>query len=130
MFSQSILNIENHILLSHKYGQVKLKLSAHLMGHNFSSDLRGSVSHLRACFVSCAIRNCCKSRESPTPRQHEAWHCLGLRKVSHSSSILAVGTGHGAPSQLTTGKRAFTPFPCREPFCYLFIYFFRPVSLH
>lgn len=61
MFSQGILNFSNHILLSHEYGQVKLKLNADLMSHNFSSDLLDSVSHLRACFVSCAILNGCSS---------------------------------------------------------------------
>lgn len=67
VFSQGILNFSNHILLSHEYGQVKLKLNADLMSHNFSSDLLDSVSRLRACFVSCATLNCCKSREGSSP---------------------------------------------------------------
>jgi len=39
VFSQGILNSSSHILLSHKYKQVKLKLNTDLMSHNFSSDL-------------------------------------------------------------------------------------------
>lgn len=118
MFSQGISNFSNHILLLHKYGQVKLKLNADLMSHNFSSDLWDSVSRLQACFVSCAILNGCKSREGSSPgymRQGTPLDCA--KAIEFWDSLLATLLPHwfqellmGLLSSSSLRRKCLLPF--------------------
>lgn len=128
VFSQGILNFSNHILLSHKYRQVKLKLNTDLTSHNFSSDLWDSVFCLRACFVSCAILTAANQGKvlpqaiwgKVLPWTVQDNWILG-QFFSHSGTTLTLGIRDWTPSQFLIGKKVLAPFLCRYLFCSLFI---------
>lgn len=83
VFSQGILNFSNHILLSHEYGQVKLKLNADLMSQNFSSDLLDSVS-FEGLLCQLCYPKLLQIQGRLFPRLYEARYSLCLCKTIES----------------------------------------------
>lgn len=129
VFSQGILNFSNHIVLSHKYGQVKLKLNAGLMSHNFSSDLLRQCFLFKGLLCQLCYPKLLQIEGKVLPQAiwgkvlpwsvQDNW-ILG-QFISRSGTMLTLGTGDWAPSQLLIGKKALDPILCRYLFRNLFI---------
>lgn len=117
VFSQGILNSSNHLLLSHKHRQGKLKLNTALISHNISPDLWDNVSCQVLLCQRCYLkllqiegRFFCSLYEA----RYSLWLCktnwiLG-QCISHSCTILTSGTGDLTPFQLPIGKKVLVPF--------------------
>lgn len=124
VFSQGILNFSNHLLLSHKHRQVKLKLNTALMSRNFSPDLWDNISCVRSCFVSCVILNCCKSREGSSvvyEARYSLWLC---KRIGFWGGVLVAPAPYWLQELviwLPIGKKVLVPLLCIYWFCNIFI---------